>query len=61
MDSKLIVSVGVSSGILESQVVEKPVISINVDYDIYGPTKYIPSSCPHIQVTEFENIFSKVA
>ena len=60
MDSKLIVSVGVSSGILESQVVEKPVISINVDYDIYGPTKYIPSSCPHIQVTEFENIFSKL-
>ena len=60
MDSNLVVSVGVSSGILESQVVEKPVISINVDYDIYGPTKYIPSSCPHIQVTEFENIFSKL-
>ena len=60
MDSKLVVSVGVSSGILESQVVEKPVISINVDYDIYGPTKYIPSSCPHIQLAEFEKIFSKL-
>ena len=60
MDSNLVVSVGVSSAILESQVVEKPVISINVDYDIYGPTKYIPNSCPHIQVTEFENILSKL-
>ncbi|MDB3957023.1 hypothetical protein N9385_05070, partial [Candidatus Nitrosopelagicus sp.] len=60
MDSNLVVSVGVSSGILESQVVEKPVISINVDYDIYGPTKYIPNSCPHIQVAEFEKILSKL-
>jgi len=60
MDSNLVVSVGVSSAILESQVVEKPVISINVDYDIYGPTKYIPNSCPHIQVAEFENILSKL-
>ena len=60
MDSKLVVSVGVSSVILESQAVEKPVISINVDYDIYGPTNYIPSSCPHIEIEEFENILSKL-
>ena len=60
MNSKLVVSVGITSGVLESQVIEKPVISVNVDYDIYGPTKYIPSSCPHIEVKEFENILSKL-
>ena len=59
-DSRLVISFGISSGILESQILEKPVVSINAEYDLFGSTEYIPNSCSHIHIEEFENFFSKV-
>ena len=59
-DSYLVISLGVTSSILEAQILEKPVISINVKYDIFGSTKYIPKSCPHIFIDEFENLLSEL-
>ena len=59
-DSKLVISLGVSSGILESQILEKPVISIDAEYDVFGSTDYIPNSCLHLPIEKFENFLSKI-
>jgi hypothetical protein len=59
-DSNLVISLGVSSGILEAQILQKPVISINAEYDVFGSTNYIPNSCTHIQIEEFDKLFSKI-
>ena len=44
-NSKIILSLGLTTSILESQILEKPFISILVDYDIFGNTDYISNSC----------------
>mgnify|MGYP001214174090 CR=1 FL=1 len=60
VNSEFVISLGISSGILEAQILQKPVISINAEYDIFGSTKYIPNSCTHIQIEEFDKLFSKI-
>jgi len=60
VNSEFVISLGISSGILEAQILQKPVISINAEYDIFGSTNYIPNSCTHIQIEEFDKLFSKI-
>ena len=60
LDSDIVLSLGVSSAVLESQILEKPVISIDAQYDVFGSTDYIPNSCPHILIEELDNLLSKI-
>ena len=58
--SKIVISVGVSSSIFEAQILEKPVISVMVDHDIYGSPKSVSESCIEIKINDFEENFSKL-
>ena len=60
IDAKIVLSLGISSGILEAQMLEKPVISILVDYDVFGSTEYISNSCLETTLEEFDHTFSKL-
>lgn len=60
IDSDIVLSLGVSSAVLESQILEKPVISIDAQYDVFGSTDYIPNSCPHVLIGELDNLLSKL-
>ena len=59
-DSKIVLSLGISSGVLESQVLEKPVISISSDHDVLGNSEFISNSCLETTIEEFDKTFSKV-
>ena len=59
-DSKIVLSVGYSSGTLESQILEKPVISISSDHDVLGNPEFISISCLETTIEEFDKTFSKV-
>nr|AIF09171.1 hypothetical protein [uncultured marine thaumarchaeote KM3_35_D03] len=58
--SKIVISVGASSSIFEAQILEKPVISVMADHDIYGSTKSVSESCIEIKINDFEENFSKL-
>ena len=58
--SKIVISVGISSSIFEAQILEKPVISVMVDHDIYGSPKSVSESCIEIKINDFEENFSKL-
>ena len=58
--SKIVISVGVSSSIFEAQILEKPVISVMVDHDVYGSPKSVSQSCIEIKINDFEENFSKL-
>jgi len=58
--SKIVISVGVSSSIFEAQILEKPVISVIVDHDVYGSPKSVSQSCIETKISEFEVIFSEL-
>jgi len=60
LNSKIVLSLGISSGILEAQILEKPVISISSKYDVFGTGKYVPNSCLEIKIEEFDKIFTKI-
>ena len=60
LNSKIVLSLGISSGILEAQILEKPVISISSKYDVFGTGKYVPNSCLEIKIEEFDKIFPKI-
>ncbi|MBN18546.1 MAG: hypothetical protein CL758_03580 [Chloroflexi bacterium] len=52
-NSKIVISLGISSGVLESQIIDNPVITIPVDYDVFGTTEYILNSCQEIKIEDF--------
>ena len=58
--SKIVISVGISSSIFEAQILEKPVISVIVDHDVYGSPKSISQSCFETKINDFEENFSKL-
>ncbi len=58
LESQYVVSLGFSSTILEAQVIEKPVISLSVDHDVYGIPKSTKDSCLISDVKNFEEQFS---
>mgnify|MGYP000085395120 FL=1 len=58
--SKIVISVGISSSIFEAQILEKPVISVIVDHDVYGSPKSISQSCFETKISDFEENFSKL-
>ena len=57
LESQYIVSLGFSSTILEAQVIEKPVISLLVDHDVYGIPKNALDSCLVSDIENFEKNF----
>ena len=59
-NSKIVLSLGISSGILESQINNNPVISILVDYDMFGTTEYISNSCYETNMEDFDKILNDV-
>ena len=59
-NSKIVLSLGTTSAILESQALEKPFISILVDYDIFGNTDYISNSCLETTLEKFDKTFSEI-
>ena len=59
-NSKIVLSLGISSGILESQINDNPVISILVDYDMFGTTEYISNSCYETNIENFDKILDEV-
>ena len=58
--SKIVIQVGHGSSIFKAQVLEKPVISVMVDHDIYGSPKSVSESCIEIKINDFEENFSKL-
>jgi len=60
LNAKIVLSLGISSGVLEAQILEKPVISISSEYDVFGNGEYIPNSCLETDIEEFDKIFTKV-
>jgi len=58
--SKIVISVGISSSIFEAQILEKPVISVIVDHDVYGSQKSVSQSCLETKINDFEENFSKL-
>ena len=60
LKSKIIISVGVSSSIFEAQILEKPVISLVADHDVYGIPKSVSQSCLETKIDDFESNFSKL-
>ena len=60
LDSKIVLSLGLSSAILESQVLKKPFISILVDYDTFGSIEYMSNSCLEITLEKFDKTFSEI-
>ena len=60
LDSKIVLSLGLSSAILESQVLKKPFISILVDYDTFGSIEYMSNSCLETTLEKFDKTFSEI-
>ena len=60
LDSKIVLSLGLSSAILESQVLKKPFISILVDHDPYGTSEYMSNSCLETTPEKFDKTFSEI-
>ena len=60
LDSKIVLSLGLSSAILESQVLKKPFISILVDYDTFGSIEYMSNSCLETTLENFDKTFSEI-
>ena len=58
--SKIVIQVGLGSSIFKAQILEKPVISVMVDHDIYGSPKSVSESCIEIKINDFEENFSKL-
>ena len=58
--SKIVISVGISSSIFESQILKKPVISIIVDHDVYGSPNSVKQSCFETSINDFETNFTKL-
>ncbi len=46
--------------ILESQIKDNPVISIMVDYDMFGTTEYISNSCSETNITKLDKILNDI-
>ncbi len=59
-NSKIVLSLGISSGILESQINDNPVISILVDYDMFGTTEYISNSCYETNIENLDKILDEL-
>ena len=60
LESQFVVSLGFSSTILEAQVIEKPVISILAEHDIYGIPKNALESCLVTDMKDFEKNFLRL-
>ena len=60
LDSKIVLSLGLSSAVLESQVLKKPFISILVDYDTFGSIEYMSNSCLETTLEKFDKTFSEI-
>ena len=60
LDSKIVLSLGTTSAILESQVLKKPFISILVDHDPYGTSEYMSNSCLETTPEKFDKTFSEI-
>ena len=58
--SKIVISVGISSSIFESQILKKPVISIIADHDVYGSPNSVKQSCFEASINDFETNFTKL-
>ena len=58
--SKIVISVGISSSIFESQILKKPVISIIADHDVYGSPNSVKQSCFETSINDFETNFTKL-
>lgn len=57
---ELLLSIDISTTILEAQILNKPVISISVkDYGFGTPTIFKSNSCIRVQVEELENVLKK--
>ena len=54
--SKLVISIGVSSSIFEAQALGKPVLSLHVDYDVYGMPSGISKSIQVKHIEELESL-----
>ena len=57
LESQYVVSLGFSSTILEAQVIEKPVISLSVEHDVYGIPRNALDSCLISDIENFEKKF----
>ena len=57
LESQYIISLGFSSTVLEAQVIEKPVISILTEHDVYGIPKNALDSCLISKIEDFEKNF----
>jgi hypothetical protein len=58
---EIFVSLGVSSTILEAQLLSKPVISIQTNYDVWGTPSLIKNNnCIQTPMTTFNEIFQKI-
>lgn len=60
LNTKIVLSIGVSSGTLEAQILHKPVISILSEHDVFGNAQYIPDSCIETSIEEFDETFSRI-
>ena len=57
LESQYIISLGFSSTVLEAQVIEKPVISILTEHDVYGIPQIALDSCLTSKIEDFEKNF----
>ena len=57
LESQYVISMGFSSTILEAQVLDKPVISLSVDHDVYETPKNVLDSCLVSDIENFEENF----
>jgi len=60
LSANFVVSVGFSSSIFEAQILEKPVISIIADHDVYGSPNTVSQSCLETELINFEENFTKL-
>tara|TARA_Y100000996_G_scaffold109777_1_gene81162 strand:+ start:2354 stop:4219 length:1866 start_codon:yes stop_codon:yes gene_type:complete len=57
LESQYVISMGFSSTILEAQILDKPVISLSVDHDVYETPKNVLDSCLVSDIENFEENF----
>lgn len=57
LESQYVISMGFSSTILEAQILDKPVISLSVDHDVYETPKNVLDSCLVSNIENFEENF----
>ena len=60
LSANVVISVGYSTSIFEAQILEKPVISVIIEHDVYGIPETISKSCLVSQVNDFEQKFLKL-